>query len=326
MSNIRQTGRVGLLKRRIDAGKTARHETRNRNRGDRARDHLERARQRERTRLEEQSRARERARHWSPPSRTSQRLRAALLFAASIAAGVALATPLQRFISSISQGELGQLATIAIQGNERHSFEEIAAATGVIPGSALGETDTDAIEQRLLDQPWIRTARVVRLPPGKLLLRIEERRAVAVMAGPGEEAPWRVVDSRGIPLERAEPEDVSSLPHFRTTEALADGEAWPELLTAIELATRIQDPAASPVAGLVGRLEIQLPRGGSPEGWVLLSKEHSLEVVLGHDDLDERLDLLEQLLAEQEPEARKDVRIDLRFANRAVLRRTSASG
>jgi len=315
----------GLLRRAFfgrGRQRLSRHEASNRRRGERARDHLERQRARERTHLKERSRARDRAREQTGlPPLALARVRAAAVFALSVAIGFALAAPAQRILAKLGEGRLGRIETVAIQGNERHSFEEIAAATGVVPGSALAAVDTEQVEQRLRHQHWIHEANVLRLPPGTLLVQVRERLPVAVVSGANAGEPWRVVDAAGTPFEAASDDDLDSLPRLRSGETLRSGEPNEALRTALELAAALQRPA---LAGMQSAMEIQLP-GGSTEGWVLRAREGSLEVVLGHDHLHQRLDRLAQLL-ESDSGLEDIVRIDLRFADRAVLRRAAASG
>jgi cell division septal protein FtsQ len=313
-----------LLRRVLGGrGRLSRHEARNRRRGERARDHLERQRSRERSRLRERGRERERARHQSGERpHTLARLRASALFALSIGAGFALAAPVQRMLAELGAGEFGRVETVAIQGNERHSFEEIAAATGVVPGSALAEIDTAHVEQRLLGQHWIQHAHVLRLPPNTLLVQVSERRPVAVVTRLEDGSPWQLVDAEGTPFEPAGHAELEALPRLRSSEAFAPGESHETLRTALELVTALQRPA---LAGMQSAMEIQLPDRDSAEGWILRAREGSLEVVLGHDHLDERLDRLAQLLESKQSGMEDIVRIDLRFADRAVLRRLAAA-
>ncbi len=287
-------------------------------------------RERERQRLQTQALARTRARRGTPKSRLLARTRFASLFAVSLAAGLLLATPLQERLGQWASGELGQLESIAVQGNRHLSAEEIARATGAEPGSRLAAVETHDVERRLRSQPWIRDARVLRLPPGRLLVRVEERHAEAVLADRasdgGEPQSWRLVDATGTPFARAEEADIAALPHLLGDDGLKSDESHVSLVTALELSSRLRSAVQSGPPGLADAMELHLPQVGSPEGWVLRSRERSVEVLLGRVQLFDRLDRLEQILAARLSETREAVRIDLRFADQAVLRRVSASG
>jgi len=138
-----------------------------------------------------------------------------------------------------------------------------------------------------------------------------------------------------VPFATANAEDIARLPHLRGGADLASDLPHPSLQTAIALTNRIGALLPAALRDSIHDLEIQLPSAGSTEGWVLRFQERSLEVVLGHQHLEERLDRLGELLAAQLPslerglgeeKAEHGIRIDLRFADRAVLRSESASG
>ena len=103
------------------------------------------------------------------------RLRLGVLFALSLAAGIALAAPLEERLAGWAQDDLGPLEQMAIQGNSRLSFAEVASTTGIRRGTPLASIDPEAVRQRLAAEPWVREANVLRLPPSTLLVRVEER-------------------------------------------------------------------------------------------------------------------------------------------------------
>jgi cell division protein FtsQ len=305
----------------------------NRRRGERARNHLERQRKRDREHLRSRERDRARARIQGEPSRLFERARRGALFALSIGAGILLATPVQEQITRWTLGELGRLESVAIQGNARLSSAKIAAATGITPGSPLSAVDPSAVEARLESQPWIREARVLRLPPSTLLVRVEERTPHAVLIGrdaPGAPALRRWVDESGTPFASAEDgpsTERGGVPHLIGGDALASGQPHAVLVTALALFERLRATGDGALHRLGGRMDLQLPAGATSEGWVLASPDRSLEVVLGHSHLFERFDRLRELLDAQLPGVEEaPMRIDLRFADQAVLRRVSASG
>lgn len=306
------------------SGSRLRHETSNDRRGARARAHLARQRQRELARRRGTERARLRARTGGGKA-PGGRLRGALAFALSLAAGVLLAAPLQSLAASWLGDGLGRLESIAIQGGDHLSHDEIAEATGVAPGSALGGVDPADVERRLSDHPWIREARVMRLPPATLLVHIEERRARALLVG---REGTRFVDASGNPFAPAVDELAEGLPRLVGGDALEDGRAHETLREALELLERLPGLAE---AGLApdGRIDLHLPGGNAPEGWRLHAPSTGTRVVLGRGDLAGRFERLWQLLEDEETLRalqEGDDEIDLRFADQAVLRSAVRSG
>jgi hypothetical protein len=96
-------------------------------------------------------------------------------------------------------------------------------------------------------------------------------------------------------------------------------------VTALALLERFAEPADSSLAALGDGLRLHLPTQ-TAEGWVLEAPRRALRVVLGRDHLFERFDRLAKLLRAELPALAKPVRIDLRFADQAVLRELTASG
>lgn len=297
--------------------RSPRHPMSNRDRGSRAREHLARARERDRRRLQNRYRVRARARSLAggrDPRRGLLRTGSAAL---ALAFGVGLAALLGQPILNWLGPELGSVDTIAIQGNSQLSFVEVATATGVARGSELARVEPADVEARLMAVPWIRDARVLRLPPSTLLVRISEREPRAMLVATGRGRADRLVDADGTPFEGGA---VSGrIPRIVGGDALANGVPHAVLVTALDLLDDLETVGAGALADPNGEIALHLPYGDAPEGWVV---KGTAEVVLGVDDLDVRFARLARLLESNElgsGAATKAQRIDLRFADQAVL-------
>ncbi len=299
-----------------------RHEAANRERGTRARAHLARARERERRRLAHRDRERERSRRLGGAPDPRPRIRRVAFVVVSLALGIGLAA-LQdgRGVGWLGP-ELGAVDTIAVQGQDRLTSGEIAAATGVARGSALASVDPAAVEARLSALPWIAEADVLRLPPATLLVRVREREPRALLVAQAADGNGRLVDETGAPFDSAPIAD--ELPLLVGGGALASGERYEVLAEALELLAALDAAGIQSLADDQGRVALHLPESDSPEGWVV---DGAARVVLGHDGLEGRLGRLAELLRSDVLAAREDnarLRIDLRFAQQAVLRDLSA--
>ncbi|HEM45859.1 MAG TPA: FtsQ-type POTRA domain-containing protein, partial [Alphaproteobacteria bacterium] len=294
----------------------ARHEAANRERGARARAHLARARERERRRLAQRERERERSRHLRGGPDPRARIRRAVLFAASGGLGLALAGLLGEPLWGAIGPRFAAVETIAVQGHVVLPSAEIAAATGVSPGTALAGVDPSDVQARLSALPWVREARVLRLPPSTLLVRVREREPRAVLSAGDGSRPVRLVDAEGTAFESERiPE---GLPLLVGGEALPSGAPHERLATALALLADLDTTGAGALADDHGRLALHLPRGDAPEGWVLRG---AAEVVLGRDAGAERFDRLAELLRSgvlATQGGSGPLRIDLRFADQAV--------
>ncbi len=206
------------------------------------------------------------------------------------------------------------LETVSVEGNLRTSPDELLAASGLVAGTPLPDIDVQDVRLRVEAHPWVRRASVVRVPPALVIVRVEERTPAAVTASAGG-APW-LVDAMGIPFAPAAPDDVTSLPWISSPGPVLQGEATGELVRAAALAVALRDTSFADGA------EIRVAPDSDPEGLSLLVAGLRGRVVLGLGDLADKLRRLEVLRRERValPETAQVDVIDLRFADRAVLR------
>jgi cell division septal protein FtsQ len=211
----------------------------------------------------------------------------------------------------------------------------VALAAGVAKGSSAPEIDPRAVEDRLASHPWIRSAQAAVLPSGELLVQIEERQPRAVVRAGSEEA-WRLVDTWGAPFAPAEPDPAASLPRLRSHRQLAGDREHGTLARALTLLDELPPSVLRKLAPAAGEaseeaggwpsgLELHLPEPGSHRGWVLRVARPRLEVILGREAVELRLRRLARLLESGLREVRRARSIDLRFADRAVMRAASVS-
>jgi hypothetical protein len=223
---------------------------------------------------------------------------------------------------------------ISVQGSEFLSAGEIAAAAGVVKGSPTSSIDTDAVESRLIEHPWILRADSLTLPTGNLLIRIEERYPLALLysesidrsaidrgANARASRSPRLIDTSGTPFVGAETGAWPGLPRLHSDVHFDTGQPSPVLLEAIVLAKSVDELG---IATAQPRT-IELPSQDSDEGWVLRTDAGRQRVILGHRELGPRIERLAMLLGADLGSARVAEEIDLRFADRAVMRSASPS-
>ncbi|HEX7668280.1 MAG TPA: FtsQ-type POTRA domain-containing protein [Polyangiaceae bacterium] len=97
----------------------------------------------------------------------------------------------------------------AVKGNRHHGAAELSKIAGIERGQNLFSVDTRAAEARLLENPWVRQAKVGRELPGTLRVEVVERDAVAVTT---LEDSLYLVTPEGEPFKAVEPGDPSDLP------------------------------------------------------------------------------------------------------------------
>ena len=85
------------------------------------------------------------------------------------------------------RGRLGVIRHISITTDNAHdNLSELAAATGIAPGTRSYTTRLDAVNARIAAVPGVRASAVRRLPNGNLAIRAEMYHAVALWTDDGE--------------------------------------------------------------------------------------------------------------------------------------------
>lgn len=203
----------------------------------------------------------------------------------------------------------GALEVISVRGAQQLSPEEVARASGLEPGTELAALDRAAVAAQLTSHAWIADAHTLALPGGRLVVSVLERRAVAVLAG---DESW-AVDAEGVAFAPAPEPGDPDLPRLTSAVAATPGEPDPALAEAVALAR------ALPEHGLPAPREVSVAAPDDPEGFALRLPELAPRVVLGREELGQRLDALRELLEARLPEVMRASRIDLRFEDQAVL-------
>jgi cell division septal protein FtsQ len=204
------------------------------------------------------------------------------------------------------------LETVSVEGNRRVSAPDLVAASGLEAGMPLLDVDVEAVTALIEAHPWVESARVFRILPSLILVRVEERAPIAVAAEEGG-TPW-LVDASGLPFAPAEPDDVASLPWLVAPAPVR------ARVVSMELARGAALAAALRTTRLAEGAEIRIAPPPDPEGLSLLVAGFRGRVVLGHGDLEQKLQRLETLRASGLPETTAAEVIDLRFEDQAVLR------
>jgi len=236
----------------------------------------------------------------------------ALAFGAGLAAGNLNAPAWLAQLDKPAQ----TLKRFSILGVDQVAASEIAERTGIARSAPLDSVDLAAASRRIESHPWLRAARLRRLPGGDVLAIVDERSPIALLQS-GTDTTWRAVDSEGTTFAAVDPADYPDLLRLRSNAATVSSE---DVAMAIEIAARAE---ASGVARL-GSIVLPMRRDGAdPEstlGWRLVLADGGPEVVMGNDPSEKRIKRLAELLDARLDAVRSAERIDLRFRDRAILR------
>ena len=222
------------------------------------------------------------------------------------------------------------LIALEVHGLRLLSGEEILAASGLLPQDSIFHADLDEVAARISQLVWVRSARVERRPPDRLVVTLQERRRTAWLEWHGE---LFGLDADGVVLPRGR----------LTTEGVADLDLPVirphEILQVIDVDTTatVWEPVAGEIVPEGHQVQTLLTwwlqAGKSAPGLISEVSEilpldtESLRLRLVADDLEVRLplhdaDCLQALLGvlvrvyHDVPDA---VYVDLRFQGQAVV-------
>ena len=96
-----------------------------------------------------------------------------------------------------------------VRGNRHHGGDQLAHLAGIERGQNLFAIDTAAAERKLLENPWVRTAKIGRELPATLRIEVTERDVAAVTVLEGG---LYLVTPEGEPFKQVETGDPNDLP------------------------------------------------------------------------------------------------------------------
>lgn len=202
------------------------------------------------------------------------------------------------------RGDLFPIREVSFVGNKHLTGEELLDIMDLKEGSGMLVLSLKDLHERLTDSPWVREAGLRKEFPGRLVVLLEEAVPLALLKA-GDDV--YLIDEGGEKLERVQSRSVRFLPVISIDPK--EGEIYGE---ALSLARTLR------VKGLTeGKVEIKRLDGG-PEALAVIID--GLLVKIGQGEYEEKLKRLFEL--EREIKRREiDVDyVDLRFANRVVVK------
>lgn len=193
-----------------------------------------------------------------------------------------------------------RISEVALAGEREVSREDILAAAGITGRSSLLFLDAARTRARLLNNPWIAEATVLKLYPGRLRIEIKERDPFALWQKDGRVA---LIAADGTVLEPFVPRRFTSLPQVVGQGAERAAPDFLALMARYPVIARLIDSSV-----LVAERRWNLHLKGGVE--VLLPEsepEHALRTLV---DLDRAKKLLSRDIAV----------VDLRLTDRVTVR------
>jgi len=232
---------------------------------------------------------------------------AALLLLASASYGALkgghleeIAAQVQDLCDQAANGAGFGISEIALAGAHEVDRDNIFRLAGITPHSSLLFLDAARARARLLTNPWIAEATVLKFYPGRLRIEIKERQAFALWQTGGQVS---LIADDGIVLEPDVPQRFAALPQvvgkgaeFGARDFLGLLARYSDIARLVEASVLVAERRWN--LHLKGGLEVLLPEA---------EPEHALQFLL---DLEHNKKLL----------SRDIVVVDLRLSDRVTMR------
>ena len=237
---------------------------------------------------------------------------AALLLLSSVCYGVikgghgpAIAANVSDLCDDIANAAGFGISEVALAGEHEVSREEILKTVGITERSSLLFLDAVDARARLMTNPWIAEATVLKLYPGQLRIKIKERKAFALWQ---KDARISLIAADGTVLEPYVPRGFASLPLVVGKGAEHES---PLLLAMV---------ARYPVIGRQVEASVLV----AERRWNLHLK-NGVEVLLPESEPEQALKTLANLDREKKLLSRDIVAVDLRLTDRVTVRQSDAA-
>lgn len=236
----------------------------------------------------------------------------AIVIALALGVGVAVGPQVASELQRLARSRAFRVRSVAVVGAQRVSPTTIVDVAGISGGSALLDVDVEAVAARVSALPEVASARALRLPPGRVVVGVTERVAHGVAAaGPGGSP--HLVCNEGVAFAPALGREALRLPRLAAPGRPQIGEADAGLAQAAQVAA-----AAAALGFAVAGVEMD---GADTD---LQLNGLSARVRLGPAPHAQALARLVQLVARRPDLVGSATLIDVRFADRVVLRSDEA--
>ncbi len=175
-----------------------------------------------------------------------------------------------------------------VRGCKELTEKEILALAAIRPAANILAVNPDAIARRIRSNPWIKEAFIGREFPDRLVVVVQERKAVALLQRDGG---LDLIDSDGAPFKKMEPGDEANLPVLtgfvssgRTNEAL--------LKQSIALLDYLAGTNSAPAIGTVSEVH------GNETFGLSLFTDTGLCLQLGFDGFESKFQRLTSVMAD----------------------------
>jgi len=210
--------------------------------------------------------------------------------------------------------DLFRVDEVTVQGNRRLRSEQVAVLSDIEKGVNTFKLDLDLIGRKIEENPWIQTAQVQRIFPRQVVIRVTERKPVAII----NLGYLYYLDQRGEifkVLGAADSLDYPVVTGFDYEKAQQhDSEYAHDLRQIVEL---LDDIRQRPQFDLKQVSEVHRDKTGD---LTLFTLRGGVRVKLGRGDYKKKIDRLEKIYARLKPKLKILDYIDLNVDEKVIVR------
>ncbi len=207
-----------------------------------------------------------------------------------------------------------RIDTIRVEGNQRLAEETLVALSDVQPGTSTFSLDLDLIGRKIAENPWVKEARIQRIFPRQVSIRVVEREPLAIV----NLGYLYYLDVNGTIFKLLDGSDRLDYPvvtGFNPAQLeLGRQKDRAQLLNVVGL---IKDLQSRSQFGLDKVSEIHKESGG---GLSVYALDSGVRIRLGIDKYHEKLDRLERIYALLKPKMKMLDYIDLNVDEKVIVR------
>jgi cell division protein FtsQ len=175
-----------------------------------------------------------------------------------------------------------EISAVTISGQTEVAESQVLAAAGVSPRNSLAFLDAAEVRRKVMELPLVKSARVLKLYPDRLVIAIEERQPYALWQ---QEGTIHIIDSEGKVIDDLRDEKFLTLPFVVGEGAQIRVAEYNSLLSGLgDLASRVK--AGVYVAGrrwtldMKNGVQVKLPEQGAGEAVATLARlQHDVRIL-----------------------------------------------
>ncbi len=207
-----------------------------------------------------------------------------------------------------------RIDTIRVEGHQRLAQETLVALSDVQPGMSTFSLDLDLIGRKIAENPWVKEARIERIFPRQISIRVVERKPLAIV----NLGYLYYLDASGMVFKLLDGSDSLDYPVITGFNAaqleLGRHKDRAQLLKVVGLIEELQSRSRF---GLDKVSEIHKESGG---GLSVYTLDGGVRIRLGSEKYHEKLDRLEHLYALLKPKMKMLDYVELNVDEKVIVR------